>query len=592
MQALQGERQQVQHPHAPPPNGVTLATILMVCFIAEHNLPFAIIDHMVELCKVMFPDSVIAQDLCMKRTKCTDVAKRMGMCVTNALVLKIRKHKFSVIVDESTDVSTRKCLCVVVKYYDTDTNTIKTDTLELIDMYSNDEESVGSTGEGLYARLMKTLNTHHIPPENFIGFAADGASNIMGEHNSMCSRLRTTFPGITIMKCICHSIHLCASEAVKSLPRHCEDLIRNIFTHFSHSAKRKHQFKQAQLFLELKPHKMLHPCQSRWLSLHQAVARVLEQWEALKLYFTQIETEERLKTVEYIVKDLKDPAVFLYLNFLNYILPLCNRVNLLFQRDTPTIHLLYEQVRTFYVTLVRGFCRRELVDRADLTKFNPDLPSNHMPLNQIYLGSAVHGLLQTNEYSNNKSMVEHVQLRCREFMIQMCQQIQKRFDLDSRLWYMASFLEPAKILRSTTRDVMPSLHDFAKLVPRLYCGDLQTLDNEWRALDSATLPQDITTHDCSETAFFVKLGQVTDNDGNYVFKNLAHFALMILALPTSNSAAERLFSKINLTKTDYRNRLQIPAVQALTVVSEAVKAQGCCFKFQPSNDMIDALRRT
>ena len=157
---------------------------------------------------------------------------------------------------------------------------------------------------------------------------------------------------------------------------------------------------------------------------------------------------------------------------------------------------------------------------------------------------------------------------------------------------MASFLGPAKILRSTTRNVLPCLHDFAKLVPRLYCGDLQTLDNEWRALDSATLPEDITTHDCSETAFFFKLGQVTDNVGNYLFKNLAHFALMILALPTSNSAAERLFSKINLTKTDYRNRLQIPAVQALTVVSEAVKAQECCFKFQPSNDMIDALKRT
>lgn len=191
----------------------------------------------------------------------------------------------------------------------------------------------------------------------------------------------------------------------------------------------------------------------------------------------------------------------------------------MFQKDTPTIHLLYGQVRNLYVTLLRSFCRREVVDRAELTTFDPHLSSNHMPLNQIYLGSAVHGLLQMNLYSSNKSMVEHVQLRCRDFMIQMCQQIKKRFDLDSRLWYMASFIGPAKILQSTTREVMPSLHDFVKLVPRLYCGELQALDNEWRSLDSTQLPPEITNHNCREIDFFVKLGQVKDNDGNYAYEN-------------------------------------------------------------------------
>lgn len=335
----QGERQQLVHHVDTSPNN---ATILMICFIAEHNLPFTLSDHMVELCKVMFPDSAIAQGTCMKRTKCSDVAKTLGTCIASALVTKLKKYEFSVIVDESTDVSSTKCLCVIVKYFDIDARTINTEILELIDVYGSDDENVGSTGESLYSRLMKTLNTYHIPPDNFVGFAADGASNVMGDQNSLCSRLRTTFPGITIMKCICHSIHLCASEAVKTLPRHCEDLIRNMYTYFSHSAKRKHQFRQAQLFLELKPNKILHACQTRWLSLHQAVARVLEQWEALKMYFSTIESEERLKTVEYIAKDLKIPSLFLYLNFLNYILPIFNSVNLLFQRDTTTIHLVHE----------------------------------------------------------------------------------------------------------------------------------------------------------------------------------------------------------------------------------------------------------
>lgn len=38
-----------------------------------------------------------------------------------------------------------------------------------------------------------------------------------------------------------------------------------------------------QDFLELPTHKMLHPSQTRWLSLVSVVQRILEQWEALEV---------------------------------------------------------------------------------------------------------------------------------------------------------------------------------------------------------------------------------------------------------------------------------------------------------------------
>lgn len=105
----------------------------------------------------------------------------------------------------------------------------------------------------------------------------------MGEHNSLCSRLKVFLPVGTMFKCICHSMNLCASEAAKTLPRHCEGLIRNVYSYFSHSAKRKNDFKEFQEFCHTKPHKLLHVSQTRLLSLHQAVARVVEQWRPLSL---------------------------------------------------------------------------------------------------------------------------------------------------------------------------------------------------------------------------------------------------------------------------------------------------------------------
>ena len=81
---------------------IKLATILLICFIAEHNLPFMIADHLIDLCKTIFPDPAIAQGLQMKRTKCTEITNHLGTCITNDLAEKLKHNSFSIIVDEST----------------------------------------------------------------------------------------------------------------------------------------------------------------------------------------------------------------------------------------------------------------------------------------------------------------------------------------------------------------------------------------------------------------------------------------------------------------------------------------------------------
>ncbi|KAG7177383.1 hypothetical protein Hamer_G016667 [Homarus americanus] len=105
------EQQEVQQETIPvhhaiyAANGVAVATILFTCFIAKHNLPFTTAGHLVDLMKRMFPDSAIAQGMNMKRTKCTEVERTLGRCVTADLVDKLRESKFSIIVDETTDIN-------------------------------------------------------------------------------------------------------------------------------------------------------------------------------------------------------------------------------------------------------------------------------------------------------------------------------------------------------------------------------------------------------------------------------------------------------------------------------------------------------
>lgn len=173
----------------------------------------------------------------------------------------------------------------------------------------------------MFSLLLESFSSLNIPDTNIIGFGSDGCNVMMGASNSVASRFKEQCPGIFILKCVCHSAHLCASEACKELPRNCEDFARNIFNFLKSSAKRQAEFLQFQSFLQIEPHKILHPSQTRWLSLNLVVERILEQWEALKLYFTDIWFNQRLHSVEQIYTNLCNPFTKLYLYFLEWILP-------------------------------------------------------------------------------------------------------------------------------------------------------------------------------------------------------------------------------------------------------------------------------
>lgn len=211
------------------------------------------------------------------------------------------------------------------RYYDKVSKQIESTFWELHNVFDSNNPS-SANAEQLYNGLLKTLNDFNIPLQNIIGFGSDGCNVMMGENNSVASRLRNSCPGIFIMKCVCHSAHLCVSEACKYLPRSCEDLARNIYNFLKNSSKRQSELKQFQRFMDIEPHKILHPSQTRWLSLSAVVSRLLEQWEALKLYFTETYLAQRLIATELIYKNLNDPFMKLFYYFLDWILPMFNKL--------------------------------------------------------------------------------------------------------------------------------------------------------------------------------------------------------------------------------------------------------------------------
>lgn len=66
--------------------------------IDEYNLPYRTIDHLTNLLKQVFPDSKIAQQISLKRTKATATASSViGATEKEKLGFRLRKSKFSII---------------------------------------------------------------------------------------------------------------------------------------------------------------------------------------------------------------------------------------------------------------------------------------------------------------------------------------------------------------------------------------------------------------------------------------------------------------------------------------------------------------
>ena len=162
-----------------------------------------------------------------------------------------------------------------------DENALKCSFLDLVELHS-------STAQDIFASIKRCFQTKKIPLENIIAFCSDTTNVMMGSKHSVATLLQAELQHIIIIKCSCHMIHLAASYACLRLPKYIEDLCRNIYSHFSLSSKRQEVLKMFQMFAGVEPHKILAPGQTRWLSLHMCVKRLLEQWGALQLYFNDL----------------------------------------------------------------------------------------------------------------------------------------------------------------------------------------------------------------------------------------------------------------------------------------------------------------
>ena len=104
-----------------------------------------------------------------------------------------------------------------------------------------------------------------------------------GEKRGVKALAEATIDGIKTVGCGAHKTALVIKWSILEFPEDFLSLIRNINSMFN-SSHRKHDFKELQAELDIVEKSILNYKEVRWLSLENVVNRILEQWDAVRIF--------------------------------------------------------------------------------------------------------------------------------------------------------------------------------------------------------------------------------------------------------------------------------------------------------------------
>lgn len=147
-----------------------------------------------------------------------------------------------------------------------------------------------------------------------------------------------------------------------------------------------------------------------------------------------------------------------------------------------------------------------------------------------------------------------VEERCRDFMIALVSQLQKRVPENIKILDEISTFSPQLASSQVKADIM----NIAAQFKHSLCNDIDFTINEWNMLHRAEVTNLVSTEQ-----FWVEINELTDAGGNKRFDNISKLVLGLLSLPFSNAAVERAFSIVNIVKDKLRNKMAVKMVEAI-----------------------------
>ena len=205
----------------------------------------------------------------------TDFERVIVSTINNRLKSDILSASwYSVVLDESTNVSNEQSLIVYVKLVVN--GELKTHFLELVALN-------GCKAHDIFTAACDVLIKFGIVFSKVSAISTDGASVMVGERRGVATLFKEKNGAITSVHCVAQRLALASSQAVTGVSylETFEGIVNRIYRYFSQSPNRTRHLKAMQQVMGQAEHKFVSISATRWLSFAGAVNAVIMNWECL-----------------------------------------------------------------------------------------------------------------------------------------------------------------------------------------------------------------------------------------------------------------------------------------------------------------------
>lgn len=206
-----------------------------------------------------------------------EVINACSCMIIEQLVSKINSAKcFTVLADETTDISGIEQFSLCVRYLDIFKKEMREDFLKFVPVHD-------VTGKGLATTLMDSLKELGLELKYLRGQGYDGAATMSGHFNGVQAHVTKNYPLAHYIHCSSHSLNLAISDAcnIQSI-RNCTGTIQKAYVFFKYP-KRNNVLTESISSIcpssNVKRLKLL--CPTRWVDRHDSILVFIDLFDAI-----------------------------------------------------------------------------------------------------------------------------------------------------------------------------------------------------------------------------------------------------------------------------------------------------------------------
>ncbi|XP_043283199.1 uncharacterized protein [Venturia canescens] len=468
----------------------------------------------------------------------TNQITSLGSHYFESLVKDIGDSYYSLLLDESPDITVNKILGIAIRYY-------SASSMRIVSAYLGLTKIEDATVADIVGAIKKMLHRAHLKLENLQGIGLDNASTMVEINLNIHGVLKLDVPHLKLFSCLCHSLQLAVSEAsLNTLPNNIEFMIRETYNWFAHSSTRRLKYSELYDAIngEEDPVKIPQATGIRWLSIDTVVERILAQWQRLECHFETSRSKHSCLTADVLYKIYQDKSYFVYLKFLQPILGSVQETSRNFESKTADPTKLLSDLKMLYASIAN-----RVVQSTALISTNERNNRGH-----LNLSSAMASALDTacSEHGIHGEAKASLKSRCVSFLVNLKKELEKRLPPDFEMLEKMNLFSVSECLKS---DRMPITDVASYFEKNSAPSTLSRIESEWDKLRAINWKETTDTE-----KFWIEVVKYRDSSGEQQpFKLLSNLAFKILCLPHSNAHVERIFSQIDRIKSELPNETDL-----------------------------------